>query len=155
MRIAGARWAIEESFEEAKGQVGLDQYEVRRWDGWRRHITLAMLAQAFLALARHQAAQGGSGKKGLPRRGGRADTDDGARGAPIALPAGLDALPPGGFGVGLVSVETPTSGQSPALSLSTPPQTSGIICATVVVDAVPVPVFGWQQSPLGPRAVNP
>ena len=40
---------------------------------------------------------------------------------------------PGGFGVGLVSVETPTSGQSPALSLSTPPQTSGIICATVVL----------------------
>ena len=73
-------------------------------------------------------------KRGLPRRGGRADTDDGARGAPIALPAGLDALPPGGFGVGLVSVETPTSGQSPALSLSTPPQTSGIICATVVLD---------------------
>ena len=72
-------------------------------------------------------------KRGLPRRGGRADTDDGARGAPIALPAGLDALPPGGFGVGLVSVETPTSGQSPALSLSTPPQTSGIICATVVL----------------------
>ena len=111
----------------------LDQYEVRKWDGWRRHITLAMLAQAFLAVARHQAAQGGSGKKGLPRRGGRADTDDGARGAPIALPAGLDARPPGGFGVGLVSVETPTSGQSPALSLSTPPQTSGIICATVVL----------------------
>ena len=40
---AGTRWAIEECFEEAKGQVGLDQYEVRRWDGWRRHITLAML----------------------------------------------------------------------------------------------------------------
>ena len=74
-------------------------------------------------------------KRGLPRRGGRADTDDGARGAPIALPAGLDALPPGGFGVGLVSVETPTSGQSPALSLSTPPQTSSIICATVVLSS--------------------
>ena len=56
------------------------------------HITLAMLAQAFLAVARHQAAQRGSGiERGLPRRGGRADTDDGARGAPIALPAGLDA----------------------------------------------------------------
>ena len=64
VRIAGARWAIEECFEEAKGQVGLDQYEVRKWDGWHRHITLAMLAQAFLAVARHQAAQGGSGKKG-------------------------------------------------------------------------------------------
>ena len=38
--VAGSRWAIEESFEEAKGQVGLDQYEVRRWVGWYRHITL-------------------------------------------------------------------------------------------------------------------
>ena len=54
----------------------------------------------------------------------------------LPLPAGLDALPPGGFGVGLVSVETPTSGQSPALSLSTPPQTSGIICATVVLEPI-------------------
>ena len=69
VRIAGARWAIEECFEEAKGQVGLDQYEVRKWDGWRRHITLAMLAQAFLAVARHQAAQGGSGKKGAASKG--------------------------------------------------------------------------------------
>ena len=55
------------------------------------------------------------------------------RGAPIALPAGLDALPPGGFGVGLVLVETATPGQSPGLSLSTPSQTSGIISATVVL----------------------
>ena len=37
--VAETRWAIEECFEEAKGEVGLDQYEVRRWDGWYRHIT--------------------------------------------------------------------------------------------------------------------
>ncbi len=55
--IAGTRWAIEECFEEAKGEVGLDQYEVRRWDGWYRHITLAMLAQAYLAVIRHQAME--------------------------------------------------------------------------------------------------
>ena len=48
VRVAGTRWASEECFEEAKGQVGLDQYEVRRWDGWYRHITLAMLAHAYL-----------------------------------------------------------------------------------------------------------
>ena len=58
-RVAGSRWAIEECFEEAKGQVGLDQYEVRRWDGWYRHITLAMLAQAYLAVIRHQATAPG------------------------------------------------------------------------------------------------
>ena len=54
-RVAGTRWAIEECFEEAKGQVGLDQYEVRRWDGWYRHITLAMLAHAYLAVIRYYA----------------------------------------------------------------------------------------------------
>ena len=61
-RVAGTRWAIEECFEEAKGQVGLDQYEVRRWDGWYRHITLAMLAHAYLSVIKHQAM--GTGRKG-------------------------------------------------------------------------------------------
>ena len=55
VRVAGTRWAIEECFEEAKGQVGLDQYEVRKWDGWYRHITLAMLAHAYLAVIKYQA----------------------------------------------------------------------------------------------------
>ena len=69
-RVAGTRWAIEECFEEAKGQVGLDQYEVRRWDGWYRHITLAMLAQAYLAVVRHQAmAQGWQAEKGAAAAG--------------------------------------------------------------------------------------
>lgn len=48
VRVAGSRWAIEETFQTAKGQVGLDQYQVRRYDSWYRHITLAMLAHAFL-----------------------------------------------------------------------------------------------------------
>ncbi|MFD8321626.1 IS701 family transposase [Kitasatospora purpeofusca] len=48
-RIAGSRWAIEECFQAAKNECGLDQYEVRRYTGWIRHITLAMLAHAFLA----------------------------------------------------------------------------------------------------------
>ena len=62
VRVAGTRWAIEECFEEAKGQVGLDQYEVRKWDGWYRHITLAMLAHAYLAVIRRQAME--QGEKG-------------------------------------------------------------------------------------------
>ena len=68
MRVAGTRWTIEECFKEAKGEVGLDQYEVRKWDGWYRHITLAMLAHACL---RRQAARR-SGKRGLLGR--KADT---------------------------------------------------------------------------------
>ena len=65
VRVAGIRWAIEECFEGAKGQVGLDQYEVRRWEGWYRHITLSMLAHAYLAVIRHQAtAEGQPEEKG-------------------------------------------------------------------------------------------
>jgi len=45
---AGARWAIERCFQETKSQLGLDQYEVRTWRGWYRHITLVMAAYAFL-----------------------------------------------------------------------------------------------------------
>ena len=62
VRVAGTRWAIEECFEEAKGEVGLDQYEVRRWDGWHRHITLAMLAHAYLTVIKYQAME--QGEKG-------------------------------------------------------------------------------------------
>ena len=69
VRVAGTRWAIEECFEEAKGEVGLDQYEVRRWDGWYRHITLAMLAQAYLTVIRHQAMeQGEKGATSVPMK---------------------------------------------------------------------------------------
>jgi SRSO17 transposase len=55
VRVAGVRWAIEESFQCAKGEVGLDHYEVRRRPGWYRHITLALLAHAFLTVTRAQA----------------------------------------------------------------------------------------------------
>ena len=54
-------------FKEAKGEVGLDHYEVRRWTGWYRHITLALLAHAFLAVTRSHAVAGnatGNAKKG-------------------------------------------------------------------------------------------
>jgi SRSO17 transposase len=59
VRVAGTRWAIEEMFQTAKGQVGLDQYQVRRYDSWYRHITLTMLAHAFLTVTRARAAKGG------------------------------------------------------------------------------------------------
>jgi SRSO17 transposase len=55
VQVAGSRWAIEACFEEAKGEVGLDQYEVRSWTGWYRHITLACLAHAFLTVMRASA----------------------------------------------------------------------------------------------------
>jgi hypothetical protein len=52
VRVAGTRWAVEESFQTAKNEVGLDQYQVRRYDAWYAHITLAMAAAAFLVLTR-------------------------------------------------------------------------------------------------------
>jgi SRSO17 transposase len=50
----GTRWTVEQCFQEGKGEVGLDQYEVRSWHGWYRHITLCMLAHAFLVVLRIQ-----------------------------------------------------------------------------------------------------
>jgi SRSO17 transposase len=59
VRVAGSRWAVEESFQTAKNEVGLDQYQVRRYDAWYAHITLAMLAAAFLVGVRAlEAAKG-------------------------------------------------------------------------------------------------
>jgi len=58
VRVAGRRWAIEQALEEAKGEVGLDQYEVRHWAGWHRHTTLALVAHAFLAVTRAAAGRG-------------------------------------------------------------------------------------------------
>jgi SRSO17 transposase len=55
IQIAGRRWSIEDSFEAAKGEVGLDEYEVRKWDGWHRHTTLCLLAHAFLVVMRSAA----------------------------------------------------------------------------------------------------
>src|SRR5215212_6445227 len=80
VRVAGARWAIESRFEAAKGEVGLVDYEVRSWTGWHRHVTLAMLAHACLAVLR-KAALGGSGRARSRRR---IAAPHRARGAPPA-----------------------------------------------------------------------
>jgi len=58
VRVAGLRWTIESCFEEAKGETGLDEYEVRSWTGWHRHITLSMLAHAYLTVVRQSAIGG-------------------------------------------------------------------------------------------------
>jgi SRSO17 transposase len=65
VEVAGARWAIEDLFELAKGDCGLDEYEVRSWAGWHRHVTLSLYALAVLAVIRSRAA-GRRRKKGAP-----------------------------------------------------------------------------------------
>src|ERR671936_333585 len=64
VRVAGMRWTVEESIECAKGEVGLDHYEVRSWTGWYRHMTLAMWAQAFLSVIREE-----TGAEVVPKKG--------------------------------------------------------------------------------------
>src|SRR5215217_5137558 len=57
VKVCQDRWVVEECFAEAKGEVGLDHYEVRKWDAWHRHITLCLLAHAFLAITRRAAVE--------------------------------------------------------------------------------------------------
>jgi SRSO17 transposase len=65
VRIAGTRWAIEECFELAKGDCGLDEYEVRSWVGWHRHVTLSLFALAAVAVIRSRDAKPAGRKKGV------------------------------------------------------------------------------------------
>ena len=66
VKVAGTRWAVEECFETAKGEVGLDQYEVRSWSGWYRHITLVLFAHAYLTVVRAQTQTAEPRKKKAP-----------------------------------------------------------------------------------------
>jgi SRSO17 transposase len=63
VQVAGCRWAIEECFEQAKQETGLDEYEVRSWIGWHRHMTLSMLAHAALTALRARAGASAAPKK--------------------------------------------------------------------------------------------
>jgi SRSO17 transposase len=58
VEVAGARWAVEDLFELGKGDCGLDEYEVRSWVGWYRHVTLSLYALAVLAVIRSRAPAG-------------------------------------------------------------------------------------------------
>jgi SRSO17 transposase len=58
-RVAATRYTVEQCLEEAKGEAGLDQYEVRRWHSWYRHVTLALMAHTWLAAVRAEAAEKG------------------------------------------------------------------------------------------------
>ena len=119
VRVAGTRWTIEACFEAAKGEVGLDQYEVRSWTGWHRHITLALLAYAYLAAIR-KAAAGGTGRRGS--QGGAAAVD-GAGGAPPALASGMGSRTRCRGGLGVVALAAAPSATRPPqpLEAANPP----------------------------------
>ena len=107
MKVCQERWAVEECFAEAKGEVGLDHYEVRRWDCWHRHLTLWLLAHAFLAVTRRATVEEEVLKGGSRSR---PDPPEGARGASLGARHGraerAKTLP-----LGLVGVEAGAPGR--------------------------------------------
>jgi SRSO17 transposase len=110
--VAGARWSVEQCLEEAKGETGLDQYQVRTWHSWHRHITLVLLAHTFLAWLRQTSRE--RGEKGRPGVGR-------ALGTRGATAVGSDPAPPATIrrraaGLVLLAASPPTS--RPVLSLS-------------------------------------
>lgn len=68
VKVEGHRWAIEDSFETAKNELGLDHNETRSWHGWHRHVSLVMLAFATMTVIRHKANTAPDPKKARARR---------------------------------------------------------------------------------------
>jgi hypothetical protein len=116
VRVAGSRWTIEACFEAAKGGVGLDQSEVRSWTGWHRHVTLALLAHAYLAVVRAVAVGG----RGPARLGRGAAAAHRAGGAAAALEVGLGASARPRRRPGLVTLAPTPPAARPPLPLATP-----------------------------------
>lgn len=96
--VAAARWSIETTFEESKGEAGLDEYEVRYWHSWHRHITLSMLAHAWLASVCQ-----GTGEKSAGSPTGRGKR---ARSAPVAGNRSAAATTYSRTAAGLVALAT-------------------------------------------------
>lgn len=112
LRVAGRRWTIEACLEEAKGETGLDEYEVRHWHSWHRHITLSMLAHAFLASSRQVANAALAGSAGGTRPGAAV----GGRGASAAGGDAATAEPERTLGVVALAAMASGACQTGALS---------------------------------------
>jgi len=94
-RLSGARWPVEVAFEEAKGELGMDHYEVRTWRGWHHHMTQTFLAHHFLLRTRLRGEKPGAdarpGEGAVGRRTGGAGSADAHTGArDRALPPGAE-----------------------------------------------------------------
>ena len=117
VRVAGVRWSIEEGFAQAKGEVGLDHYEVRRWDGWYRHITLCLLAHAYLVVVTTRARDATEAEQQKKRaKALLADRVDSAGGAETCAGSGGRGRA-AGFPAWLVALAARASSHSQSLSL--------------------------------------
>jgi hypothetical protein len=135
VQVAGTRWTIEACFEAAKGEVGLDEYEVRSWTGWHRHVTLAMLAHAYLAVVRQHAIRGRG-----PRPRGRLAAPYGSRGAPAHLASRLGKAARSRSHPRLVGLATTTPAARQTITLD--PQNQNSSTPAVVLDV-------WMRDVLG------
>src|SRR6185503_10278435 len=136
VQVAGTRWTIEACFEAAKGEVGLDEYEVRSWTGWHRHVTLAMLAHAYLAVVRRHAIRGRG-----PRPRGRLAAPYGSRSAPAPLASCLGKAARSRSHPRLVGLATTTPAARKTITLD--PQNQNSSTPAVVLDV-------WMRDVLGP-----
>src|SRR3954464_12548085 len=97
VEVEGPRWAIEDAFETAKTELGLDHNETRSWHGWHRPVSLVMLAFAMLAVIRHHANQPPPPKTLLklarPRPASSAGRSRRSAASPHASPSGASSLP--------------------------------------------------------------
>jgi hypothetical protein len=107
--VASARWSVEATIEEGKGETGLDEYQVRYWHSWHRHITLSMMAHAWSACIRE-----GAGEKPGPGTG-RVER---SRGAATARdrPAAPASLSRTAAGVASLASSQTATGSSQSLS---------------------------------------
>jgi SRSO17 transposase len=116
--VAGKRWAVEECFATAKGEVGLDQYEVRNWQGWHRPVTLALLAHAYLTVVRAQALGKTPKKEDAAQK--RADGSERAGNPASAVVPRLAENGGTVLDPGLVGVAAPTPREGAVLPLPAP-----------------------------------
>jgi hypothetical protein len=125
VRVADMRWTVAESLQTAKGEVGLDHYEVRNWTGWYRHITLAMWAQAFLAVTRKETGAELTPQKGLSKLAAssvaafKAGAFELRRDSSAVLAIGCGCSAHGRFAAALVALATLAPGLGSLLPLST------------------------------------
>jgi SRSO17 transposase len=91
VRVAGMRWPIESSFEEGKGELGMDEYEMRFWVGWHHHMTLVILAHHFLARLQRRLSQREGGAKAGGQAPGSSSADGSDRSRQAARPAAARA----------------------------------------------------------------
>jgi SRSO17 transposase len=123
VNVAGARWPIEECFGSSKNEVGLDHYQVRTWNAWHRHITLAMLAHTFLATTVHTTKKRGTTTPNNPTTTTTHPTNP-PNPQPHHPPTGASSTSPSPKSAGSSTLFTATTRQSPT-ACTGPPGAAG------------------------------